>query len=127
MHGTINIKLTAYSCICWLFHRINRCWISDNGKGPEVGPIQWVQRTLSVGVQWLEIADISCQSLGYLELYLYCSLRFHDVMLYQALELYSYFFSNHQLLYHRHAYYCSQELFSTSTKYCRHAFFLNRF
>ena len=22
MHGTINIKLTAYSCICWLFHRI---------------------------------------------------------------------------------------------------------
>ena len=22
IHGTINIKLTAYSCICWLFHRI---------------------------------------------------------------------------------------------------------
>ena len=22
MHGTINIKLTAYNCICWLFHRI---------------------------------------------------------------------------------------------------------
>jgi len=22
MHGTVNIKLTAYSCICWLFHRI---------------------------------------------------------------------------------------------------------
>jgi len=22
MHGIINIKLTAYSCICWLFHRI---------------------------------------------------------------------------------------------------------
>ena len=22
MHGTINIKLNAYSCICWLFHRI---------------------------------------------------------------------------------------------------------
>ena len=22
MHGTINIKLTAYSCICWLFHSI---------------------------------------------------------------------------------------------------------
>ena len=21
MHGTINIKLTTYSCICWLFHR----------------------------------------------------------------------------------------------------------
>ena len=22
MHGTINTKLSAYSCICWLFHRI---------------------------------------------------------------------------------------------------------
>jgi len=36
-------------------------------------------------------------------------------MLYQALELDSYLFSNLQPLYHRHVHYRSNKMFSTST------------